>query len=115
MSLLQDLDDYKFETAFQQDPIRVVHTSYKADPAKGLRKVRVVDEWVPLGSELGVGSFGTVRLEQRVGKADDGKLSLRAVKQLRKSYMERLNVDFKNELLALTKFSRSKVNNIMGR
>jgi len=71
MSLLQDLDDYKFGTTFQNDPTRVTHTSYKADPARGLRKVKFVDEWVPLSSELGAGASGTVRLEKRIGELDD--------------------------------------------
>jgi len=68
MSLLHDLDDFKLETSFEKDTNFVLHTSYKADRARGIRKVAVVERWAPHGPELGVGTFGTVRLQERRGE-----------------------------------------------
>ncbi|KAL2068665.1 hypothetical protein VTL71DRAFT_15003 [Oculimacula yallundae] len=107
MSLEQDLDDFKLETTFYNHGTRVVHVSRKADRAQGVNLIVVEERWeVEQGEagELGWGSFGTVRLEKRV---DDGKCC-RAVKELRKARLKSMNVDYKKELLALTKFSRSK-------
>jgi hypothetical protein len=102
MSLLHDLNDYKLEATFLNDGC-VLHKSYQSDVARGIRKVAVHERWTPQKPALGSGSFGVVRLET---KADGGQ---RAVKELHKPQMQRFNVDYKKELLALTKFSRAKV------
>jgi hypothetical protein len=110
MAHIYDLDDYKLETTFQgyPQPNIILHTSYRADRARGIRKVAVVDQWAHQKPELGVGTFGTVRLEKKLNNRDEGQ-TFRAVKQLQKSQMARLRIDYRKELIALTKFSRSKV------
>ncbi|KAF4634226.1 hypothetical protein G7Y89_g3896 [Cudoniella acicularis] len=108
MSLLHDLDDYKLETQFGKDPDCVLHTSYKSDRARGLRKVAVEEKWIPQDVELGAGTFGTVRLEKQFLDLQQKEAAHRAVKLLNKTQMERKNIDYKKELVALTKFSRSK-------
>jgi hypothetical protein len=111
MSLLHDLDDYKLDTTFEHNPDCVIHTSYKSDRARGIRKVAVVRRWAPQKPDLGAGTFGTVRLENLLDVQDhDGTIvTQRAVKQLYKPQMARTNIDYKKELIALSKFSRSKV------
>jgi len=111
MSLKDDLDDYKLDTTFQSDPKCVIHKFYKVHRARGFRKVEVLERWFPHGKVLGAGAFGTVRLEKRAPSDDhEGALrDLRAVKQLYKWQLDRLKVDFRKELSALIKFSRTKV------
>ncbi|KAE8441992.1 hypothetical protein EG329_004118 [Mollisiaceae sp. DMI_Dod_QoI] len=108
MSIIYDLDDYKLETSFQKDPECILHTSYKLDRARGIQKVAIVDKWVPQKPSLGAGTFGTVRLEKCFSAGDGTKPSHRAAKQLNKMHMSRMKIDYKKELIALTKFSRSK-------
>src|ERR1700743_1691391 len=102
MSLFQELEDYKLPTEFDKRLNIVLHRSYRADRAHGRQKIIVEEKWKPESPALGVGSFGTVRLERR--QDEDGETKSRAVKQLRKIDMERFKVDFRKELLALTKF-----------
>lgn len=109
MSLINDLNDYKLETSFERDPQCIIHTSYRADRARGIRKVAVVERWIRDKKLLGAGTFGTVRLERRQSNEARTKTTCRAVKQMHKSHMARLKIDYKKELIALTKFSRSKV------
>lgn len=110
MSPFNDLDDYKLHTEFRTNPNILLHRSYCADWAHGRSRVVVQEEWAPQKLPLGVGQFGVVRLEQR--RTSDGDTSTeykeRAVKQLRKIDLDRMRVDFRKELQALTKFSRSK-------
>jgi len=109
MSLPDDLKDYKLATEFQTDPDVILHRSYRADWARGRQKVLVVEKWAPQKPPLGAGSFGTVRLEKRLDANNHKEHTYRAVKQLRKSDMTRLRIDYRKELVALTKFSRAKV------
>lgn len=109
MSILHDLNDYKLETQFEKDPDSIVHTFYKSNRARGLRKVVVKERWYPEEVELGAGTFGTVRLEKRFLDRQQKNVARRAVKHLNKLQLERKNIDYKKELIALTKFSRSKV------
>jgi hypothetical protein len=67
-----------------------------------------VEKWMPC-RELGAGTFGVVRFEERVGQDGNAIKSCRAVKQLRKSWLDRNSDNYKKELLAMAKFSRSKV------
>jgi hypothetical protein len=112
MSLLDDLNDYKLETSFRNDPQCILHTSYRADRARGISKIAVVHKWVPQKPYLGVGTFGIVRLEELVDEEGGDKnrqsIQRRAVKLLHKPFMQRTRIDYKKELLALTKFSRAK-------
>src|SRR6266487_2783939 len=108
MSLFHDLDDYKLETAFQKDPECVLHTSYKADRVKGICKAAVVEKWARQ-KYVGRGSFGSVHLEMLMECNHTTQATHRAVKQLYKADLARTKIDFKKELIALTKFSRSKV------
>ena len=61
---------------------------------------------------MGAGTFGIVRLEELVDEQGGNKngqaVQRRAVKLLQKHFMNRTQIDYKKELLALTKFSRSK-------
>lgn len=104
-----DLDDYKLDTEFYTRPDIVSHISYRADWANGRSRVVVKERWVPQKPPLGAGSFGVVRLERRENPDEGTQYRQRAVKQLRKFDLARMNVDFRKELEALTKFSRSKV------
>ncbi|CZT08625.1 uncharacterized protein RCO7_11526 [Rhynchosporium graminicola] len=107
MSLLDDLNDYKLETSYQRDPECTIYTSYRADRARGIGKVAVIEKWVRDQKLLGVGTFGSVRLERRES-SNARTQTCRAVKQMHKSHMARLKVDHNKEIIALTKFSRSK-------
>jgi hypothetical protein len=108
MPLSHDLDDYKLETTFQKDPEYVLHTSYKADRGKGIRKAAVVEKWARQ-KYLGGGSFGSVHLEMLM---ECSHTTHRAVKQLYKADMARMKIDVKKELIALKKFSRAKVRSV---
>lgn len=105
MSDLLDLNDWKLEASFENDPPCVIHKTTQADRANGIRSVAIVKRWVPQKPILGAGAFGTVHLEKEIS-GDNGT---RAVKQLYKSRMEGLGINYKKELVALTKFSRHKV------
>lgn len=109
MSIVDDLEDYKYETSFKRDPERILHTSYKVDRAKGFQRVAVVETWSPRKPELGCGTFGTVRLEERIDGNTAAEKKYRAVKRLHKAHLRRLNVDYRKEVIALTKFTRPKV------
>ncbi|RFU24744.1 hypothetical protein B7463_g11592, partial [Scytalidium lignicola] len=109
MSLTEDLDDYKLDSEFQFEPEIILHRSYHADRGRGRHRVVVEEKWVPQKPPLGAGSFGIVRLERRQDvDGGGGKYESRAVKQPRKFDLTRMRVDFRKELLALTKFSRTK-------
>ena len=111
MSLADDLSDDKLETTIRKNPERVFHVEYTSDLARGLKKVAVVKKWSPQ-KHLGAGSFGTVRLEKLEddsGKSDPGSDIYRAVKILDKMQLARSKIDYKKELIALSKFSKPKV------
>lgn len=110
MSYMQDLEDYKLQAEYDARLNVILHRSYRADWARGRQKVVVEERWAPQTPALGTGSFGTVRLELR--QDTDDETQCRAVKQLRKADLARTRVDFRKELVALTKFSRSKVGRI---
>jgi hypothetical protein len=98
-----DLDDYKLDTTWGQDSSYVVHTTLERDHRHRGHTVRVEKKWYRQ-KELGVGSCGIVHLET----TKDGRQ--RAVKSVRKSLAERLRIDYRRELAALTTFSKAKVN-----
>ncbi|KAM3073045.1 Protein kinase protein rad53 [Clarireedia jacksonii] len=77
MSDLRDLSDWKLEALFETNPRYVVHTSYQADWARGVRRVPIVRRWSPQSPLLGAGVCGSVRLEKEIG----GAHSSRAVKR----------------------------------
>jgi hypothetical protein len=97
-----DLDDYKLDTHWGQDPSHVIHISFERDRHHGGRKVRVENKWYRR-RELGVGSCGVVHLEN----TEDGQE--RAVKIIRKSLAEKLRIDYRRELAAISTFSKAKV------
>lgn len=72
-------------TSIRQDVVRVSETRWFRD------------------KEIGCGSFGTVWLE--VDQKEGGAASTRAVKELRKSLMQKCGIDYRRELLALAKLS----------
>jgi hypothetical protein len=106
-AVVDDLDDYKLEVSFEKDPECVLHTKYISDRARGIRRVSVVQTWRPQKPALGAGMFGSVRLE--TCQDSTGEVEHRAVKKLRKMHLDRMKIDFRKELIALTKFSRQKV------
>jgi hypothetical protein len=103
----RDLNDWKLETSLEENPPCFVHISYKADRASGINKRAIVERWIPNPEPLGKGGSGIVWLHRE--SSSDKKM--RAVKQVSKFGMERDNIDYKKELLALTKFSGKKVRN----
>jgi hypothetical protein len=104
---IDDLDDYKLEVLFQGDPECVLHTKFVSDRARGIRRVPVFQKWIPQKPLLGAGMFGSVGLEACLDPAKE--VEHRAVKKLQKMYLDRLRIDFRKELIALTEFSRQKV------
>lgn len=97
-----DLDDYKLDTIWHQDPSHVVHISSERNRHHRGRMVRFEDKWYRK-RELGVGSCSIVHLEN----TEDGWE--RAVKSIRKSLAERLKIDYRRELAAISTFSKAKV------
>ncbi|PQE06561.1 camk kinase protein [Rutstroemia sp. NJR-2017a WRK4] len=100
----RDLDDWKLETSFEDNPRCFVHTSYGADRASGINERAIVERWIPNPEPLGKGASGIIWLHRE--SSSDKKM--RAVKQVSKFEMKRDNIDYKRELLALTKFSGKK-------
>ena len=97
-----DLDDYKLDTTWYQDPSHVIHISFERDRRHRGRKVKIENKWYPQ-KELGLGSCSVVHLET----TEDGQK--RAVKSIRKKLAERLKIDYRRELAAISTFSRAKV------
>jgi len=97
-----DLDDYKLDTTWHQDPSHIVHISFQRDPRHQGRKTKIENKWYCRG-ELGVGSCGVVHLET----TEDG--GERAVKCIRKTIATRLKIDYRRELAAISTFSKIKV------
>jgi hypothetical protein len=100
-----DLDDYKLDTTWGQDPSCVFHTSFERDRRHGGRKLRVESKWYRK-REIGVGSCGVVHLEATKSGQE------RAVKSIRKSLANRLRIDYRRELAAISTFSKAKVDPI---
>ena len=73
MSLLDDLNDYKLETSFQDDPPCNLHISYRADRDRGISKVAIVYKWFPQNPSLGVSTFPIVYLKNLVDEQDGYK------------------------------------------
>lgn len=92
---------------FRQDVVVAekctTHTQYYTDRTQGIRRAKVEKKWFRR-KEIGRGSSGTVWLEV----SGDDDVEERAVKIISKNFMSRLNLDYKKELLALTKFSKQK-------
>lgn len=63
-----DLDDYKLDARWHQDPSHVVHISFERLPHHGGGREEVETKWFRL-KERGVGSCGVVYLET----TDDGR------------------------------------------
>lgn len=105
MALLQDWD---LVESFRQDAVvgetHTTHIQYRADRSRGLRKERVEKTW-HRRKEIGRGSSGTVWLEVY---GHDDVVEERAVKVISKSSLKHVSVDYKKELLALTKFSNDR-------
>ena len=102
-----DLDDYKFPATFESESNIVIHTWRRANWAQGRHMEEVQERWEPQQT-IGSGSFGTVRLEKRIG-GENMAYTHRAVKQLQKGDMAKAKFDYRKELATLIKFSRSKV------
>ncbi|KAH0562358.1 hypothetical protein GP486_002949 [Trichoglossum hirsutum] len=79
-----------------------MHIEYKTDRARGIRKEKVERRWHRTQC-IGRGAFGVVWLEV---KEDNDGVEKRAVKIIDKNGMQHLGVDYKKELLALSKFSK---------
>ncbi|TVY18870.1 Ankyrin repeat domain-containing protein [Lachnellula arida] len=99
--MADDLDDYRLVVAFEDNRV-IRHLSYRSDRERGERKVRIEQQWAIEDKPLGSGGFGSVRLQST---ADGSK---RAVKAVLKSTAEKFKIDYKEEIRALTKFSKAK-------
>jgi hypothetical protein len=97
-----DLDDYKLDATWHENPSHVVHISFERDHRNKGRKVKVENKWFRQ-RELGVGSCGVVHLET----TEDGQE--RALKSIRKTLAARLKIDYRRELAAISIFSKAKV------
>lgn len=97
-----DLDDYKLDATWHENPSHVVHISFERDHRHKGRKVKVENKWFRQ-RELGVGSCGVVHLET----TEDGQE--RALKSIRKTLAARLKIDYRRELAAISVFSKAKV------
>ena len=102
MSFLSDLDHLKIEAAILPD--HVLHTEFRSDSARGLRRARIVKKWYRQ-CKLGFGSFGIVWLEREGSDA----AQLRAVKVIQKDFLQKVDIDYTRELKALAEFSKPKV------
>lgn len=106
MSSASDLLDH-FKLDAEVFPEYTLHTSYRANRTRGLRKEKVEARWDRQRS-IGQGSFGEVWLEvkfQGTGAATDE----RAVKIINKSQMSTFKIDYRREISALATFSKSQV------
>lgn len=106
MSPASDLLDH-FKLDAEVFPEYTLHTSYRTNRTRGLRKEKVETRWNRQRS-IGQGSFGEVWLEvkfQGTGAATDK----RAVKIINKIQMRTLKIDYRREISALAKFSKSQV------
>ncbi|KAI9858585.1 MAG: hypothetical protein M1813_007390 [Trichoglossum hirsutum] len=85
------------------------HIEYKTDRARGIRKEKVERRW-HRAQCIGRGTFGVVWLEVR--EENDG-VEKRAVKVIDKGGMQHLRVDYRKELLALSKFSKLQYEEVL--
>jgi hypothetical protein len=107
MSTENLLDHFKLEA--EVSPGRTLHVTYKINRARGERE-RIEKQWDRM-DRIGEGTFGQVWRELHRG--NDGRREVRAVKIIGKERMRAYNVDFKKELLALAKFSKAEVFNVL--
>ncbi len=91
------IDHFKLDTQFYPD--RTHHTSYKSDPARGRRRVKVEEIW-HRRKKLGQGGFGAVWLEVE----HEGKI--RAVKEIPRNSGLSYQIDYRRELLAMAKLTK---------
>jgi hypothetical protein len=94
-----------FKLTAEVSPEYTLHVSYRRNRARHVRE-KVEEKWRPM-EIIGEGAFGMVRRE--LCTLDDGNQSVRAVKIIEKRKMGIYNIDFKKELLALSKFSKDEV------
>jgi hypothetical protein len=86
-------------------PEYTLQVTYKRNRTRRVRE-KVEEKWMPM-EIVGEGAFGMVRKE--LCTLEDGHESVRAVKIIEKRKMAMFNIDFKKELLALSKFSKDEV------
>jgi hypothetical protein len=97
--------DSWMETTFPEDDV-VCHVSFESNPNSRQRRVRKENRWRRC-RKLGVGTYGTVWLEE----SQDLRplVKLRAVKEISKGLNECRNIDYNRELEAIAKFSHPNV------
>ena len=88
---------HKLDTEFFSGHVR--HTTFHSDASRGKRRVAVVKDWYR-DRELGRGSFGTVFLERSEGGES------RAVKDIAKNKNSRIAIDYKRELMAMSRLEK---------
>uniref|UniRef100_A0A0B7KB13 Autophagy-related protein 1 n=2 Tax=Bionectria ochroleuca TaxID=29856 RepID=A0A0B7KB13_BIOOC len=93
--------DSWMETTFPEDDV-VCHVSFESNPNSRQRRVRKENRWRRC-RKLGVGTYGTVWLEE--SQDPYPQVKLRAVKEIRKGQNECRNIDYNRELEAIAKFS----------
>lgn len=96
------LDLFKLEATHTSD--YTLQVSMERDPSRGGRKVKLEKRWYR-GHSLGHGAFGTVWVEHD-NKVPSVASAVRAVKEISKGYLQKINLDYKHELVALAKLSK---------
>ena len=97
------LDHFKLRAEVNSD--HTIHAAYVFNHERRVRE-RVRTKWTRTYC-LGEGVFGEVWKE--VSDRPDAPYGTRAVKIIKKDRMRRFQVDYRKELLALTKFSKNNV------
>lgn len=104
MSTSDLLDHFKLDAKFF--PNYTLQTSYEPDNTRGRQKKKIETKWFRT-TTIGHGSFGEVWLETE--SQEEGKANQRAVKILNIRQMNAHGIDYRRELTALAKFSKSQV------
>ena len=91
---------HKLDTEFINGHIR--QTTFHSDTSQGRRRVAVVKNW-HRDRELGRGNFGTVFLE----RTEEGEC--RAVKDIAKQKNSRIAIDYRRELMAMTRLEKVRI------
>lgn len=101
------LESYKLETKFYKN--HVSHVTFSTDLGGTTRKrLRQEVKW-DNEREIGKGSFGHVRLQQRRSPCNDNEVTVRAVKVIDKQAMRRHKIVYRREIEAMAALDASQV------
>jgi hypothetical protein len=96
------IDLFKLEATYTSD--HTLEISTERDPSRGARRIKIEKRWYR-GDCVGHGAFGAVWVEHD-NNVPDAATAVRAVKEISKGYMRRIQLDYKRELIALAKLSK---------